>query len=116
MIEIKNKKAVELKLIELVSDLRKKRFQKTDKHSGISFLITAAFYYLGARKAGYYPKTSKTHWWLENDKGEILDLATLEVENLEKHYQKGEWGSFDYTPSERVQTLMERIKSMCKHG
>jgi len=104
---------------ELTDDLLKEEF----KGSGIPtlghcYVATEAYYHLWGKDDGFFPVRAKddegiTHWWLENEEGEIIDVTYLQyaVRGMTPPYDKGKRGGFlTKEPSERAKILMKRIE------
>jgi hypothetical protein len=78
---------------------------------GLCYVMTEALYHNGGREAGYRPYHAKwlgiSHWWLQNTKGEIIDL-TADQFRFPFPYQRGRVGGFlTKLPSKRTQKLMK---------
>jgi D-Tyr-tRNAtyr deacylase len=73
----------------------------------------AAYHLLGAKNSGWRPTRINvneiTHWWLENNNGDILDITATQF-NFPVNYQAGRHTSFLTTkPSKRAQILIKMV-------
>jgi hypothetical protein len=56
----------------------------------------------------------KSHWWLLDENGRVIDLILSPRETSEFPYHRGRRRPFRHTPagiSRRAQTIVERVKS-----
>jgi hypothetical protein len=116
MIRIKRYTSI---LLNLTDDLLKEEF----KGSGIPtlghcYIASEAYYHLWGKDEGFFPVRAKdeegiTHWWLENNEGEIIDLTYTQylARGIKPPYDKGKRGGFlTKEPSKRSKILMEKIE------
>ncbi len=100
-------------LDNLTPDLLKKGFGGKHPLSGHCYVATEALYHLMEDKS-YFPVRAKdingvTHWWLENDKGQIIDLTREQYTDMPP-YEAGKRGGFlTKNPSKRAQELIRRV-------
>ena len=56
----------------------------------------------------------KSHWWLLDSRGRVIDLTLAPRESSDFPYQRGKRRPFRYTSagiSRRAQTIVERVKT-----
>lgn len=82
--------------------------------TGHCYVATEAYYHLRGRALGFVPHVwsgeGKTHWWLQNAAGEILDLTAEQFADPARLYPDGRGSGFlTRQPSRRAQTVMDRV-------
>lgn len=95
-------------------DLRQKRYRgDSNPFCGHCYIATEALFHLYGKTHGYTPRVTRiadeTHWWLENQNGDILD-PTADQLPKKFNYQGRACGFLTKNPSKRCQTLVERMK------
>lgn len=91
-----------------------KKYDKYDHPlSGMCYFASEALYHLGAKELGFKPKRFKykgvSHWWLENESGEVIDL-TKEQFPFKFPYKCGKFTAFlTKTPSKRAQIVIKNV-------
>src|SRR5438093_7833552 len=89
------------------------------RYDGFAYLAAEAYFHLaGGRDAGLRPMQlkhrGKSHWWLLDPSGRVIDLALGPRETSKFPYHRGKSRPFRYTPagiSRRAQTVVERVRS-----
>ena len=81
-------------------------------------LSGAYFHLAGGYDGGLHPiqlkRRSKSHWWLVDGEGRVIDLTLGPRESSSFPYHRGKRRPFRHTPagvSRRAQTIVERVKS-----
>jgi hypothetical protein len=85
---------------------------------GFAYPAAEAYFHLaGGYAAGLHPThlkhRGKSHWWLTNADGHIIDLTLATREKSDFPYHRGHRRPFRHTPagiSRRAQTIVERVK------
>lgn len=104
---------------ELTDNLLLKEFKGTGIPTlGHCYVATEAYYHLWGKEDGFFPVRAKddegiTHWWLENDEGEIIDITSLQyiIRGMTPPYDRGKRGGFlTKEPSKRTKSLIKRIE------
>lgn len=105
------------KAITKSDDLRQTRYRgDPDPYCGHCYIATEALFHLYGKSHGYTPRVTRvadeTHWWLENQRGNILDPTADQFRKRfeQFNYQGRPCGFLTKNPSKRCQILMERMK------
>jgi hypothetical protein len=85
---------------------------------GYAYVAAEAYFHLaGGYDAGLQPMQlkhrGKSHWWLLDPSGRVIDLTLAPRETSKYPYQRGQRRTFRWTPagiSQRAQTIVERVK------
>jgi hypothetical protein len=100
----------------LSEDLLKPGYGGEHPMQGHCYTATEALYHLlGGKESGYHPVRLRlpdgiTHWWLENDLGEVIDATHDQFGGESVPYDEGRAGGFlTAEPSKRAQELMRRV-------
>jgi hypothetical protein len=101
---------------ELAQDQYRSGFGKFD---GFAYVAAEAYFHLaGGWDAGLRPMQlkyrGKSHWWLLDADGRVVDLVLGPRETSKFPYDRGQSRPFRYTPagiSRRARTVVERVKS-----
>jgi hypothetical protein len=101
---------------ELLNDDHLNGFGKFD---GFAYVAAEAYFHLaGGYDAGLHPmqlkRRDKSHWWLVDAEGGVIDLTLGPRESSNFPYQQGTRRPFRYTPagiSRRAQTIVERVRA-----
>ena len=109
-------KKLKTKIIENLSDdLLKKEYLNSpnkNKFTGHCYVASECYYHLSNEKLKpYYVKhENSTHWFLRNERDEIIDLTAKQF-NTSVPYSKGKRAAFltNY-PSKRCKVLIKRIQ------
>lgn len=113
----KLKKEVQAVLTEeLAQDRYRSGFGRFD---GFAYVAAEAYFHLaGGYEAGLRPMQlkyrGKSHWWLVDPAGRIIDLTLGPRESSSFPYHRGKRRPFRYTPagiSRRAHTIVERVKA-----
>jgi hypothetical protein len=88
------------------------------KFDGHSYVASEAYWHLcGGKDSGLQPmqlnRDGKSHWWLVDPKGRVIDLTLGRGEKSDFPYEEGSARGFRYTPkgmSNRAATVVERVK------
>jgi hypothetical protein len=113
----KLKREVQAVLTEdLAQDQYRSGFGKFD---GFAYVAAEAYFHLaGGWDAGLRPMQlkyrGKSHWWLLDPSGRVIDLTLGPREPSSFPYHRGQRRPFRYTPagiSRRAQTVVERVKA-----
>jgi hypothetical protein len=111
------KRAVQAVLTdELAQDRYRNGFGRFD---GFAYVAAEAYFHLaGGYDAGLKPMQfkhrGKSHWWLLDSSGRVIDLTLAPRERSSFPYHRGHRRTFRYTPagiSRRAQTVVERVKA-----
>jgi hypothetical protein len=102
---------------ELAQDQYRSGFGRFD---GFAYVAAEAYFHLaGGYDAGLQPMQLKhrgrSHWWLLDSDGRVIDLTLAPRETSSFPYHRGHRRPFRYTPagiSRRAQTVLERIKAL----
>jgi hypothetical protein len=89
------------------------------RYDGFAYPATEAYFHLaGGYPAGLHPMhlkhRGKSHWWLEDSRGLVIDLTLAPRETSDFPYHRGKRRPFRYTPaglSRRAQTIVERARA-----
>jgi hypothetical protein len=101
---------------ELALDQYRSGFGRFD---GFAYVAAEAYFHLaGGYDAGFHPVQlkyrAKSHWWLLDRDGRVIDLTLGPRESSRFPYHRGTRRAFRYTPagiSRRAQTIVERVKA-----
>lgn len=101
---------------ELAQDQYRSGFGRYD---GFAYVAAEAYFHLAAGwDAGLSPMQlkyrGKSHWWLVDSDGRVIDLTLGPRESSSFPYHRGKRRPFRYTPagiSRRAQTIVERVKA-----
>ena len=89
------------------------------RYDGFACPAAEAYFHLaGGYAAGLTPMQlrhrGRSHWWLLDSDGRVIDLALAPRETSDFPYHRGHRRPFRYTPaglSRRAQTIVERVKA-----
>ena len=89
------------------------------RFDGLAYLAAEAYFHLaGGYDAGLHPMQlkyrGKSHWWLLDSEGRVIDLTLAPRETSAFPYNRGRRRAFRHTPagiSRRAQTVVERVKA-----
>ena len=89
------------------------------RYDGFAYAAAEAYLQLaGGYDAGLYPvqhkHRGKSHWWLVDDSGRVIDLTLAPRESSSFPYERGSRRPFRYTPagiSRRAQAIVDRVKA-----
>ena len=89
------------------------------RYDGFAYPAAEAYFHLAGRyDAGLHPMhlkhRGKSHWWLVDSDGRVIDLALGPRESSDFAYHRGKRRPFRYTPaglSRRAQTVVERVRA-----
>ena len=101
---------------ELAQDQYRSGFGKFD---GFAYVAAEAYFHLaGGYDTGLHPMQlkyrGKSHWWLLDTSGRVIDLTLRPREASKFPYHRGHRRTFRYTPagiSRRAQTVVERVRA-----
>ena len=101
---------------ELAQDQYRSGFGRYD---GFAYVGAEAYFHLaGGWGAGLRPMQlkhrGKSHWWLVDADGRVIDLVLGPRETSKFPYHRGQCRPFRYTPagiSRRAQTVVERVRA-----
>ena len=87
------------------------------RYDGFAYVAAEAYFHLaGGYDAGLHPMhlehRGKSHWWLVDGGGRVIDMTLAPRETSSFPYQRGKRRPFRYTPariSRRAQTIAERV-------
>jgi hypothetical protein len=87
------------------------------RYDGFAYVAAEAYFQLaGGYDAGLHPvhlkRRGKSHWWLVDEGGRVIDLTLAPRETSSFPYQRGKRRPFRYTPagiSRRARTVVERV-------
>src|SRR5262249_20139119 len=90
-----------------------------DTGQGFAYVAAEAYFHLaGGYDAGLQPMhlryRGKSHWWLIDKDGRVVDLTTSSRDRPTFPYGRGEHRTFRYTPagiSRRAATIVERVRA-----
>lgn len=119
-----NSKLIDLIKLNLTKDLLKKPYRKLNEENptyGHCYVATETMYHMMVESnlndpfKPYYGKDKDniTHWWLENNIGDKLDITSDQYTLVGKKppYHVGRRASFlTNHPSKRAKILMEKVK------
>ncbi len=100
---------------ELAQDQYRSGFGRFD---GFAYVAAEAYFHLaGGYDAGLHPMQlkyrGKSHWWLVDHDGRVIDLVLGPRERSSFPYHRGKRRPFRYTPagiSRRARTIAERVR------
>lgn len=104
----------------LSRDLLSPKYQKIVPENahpviGHCYIATEAAFHLFGKEHGYYPFVRRdgriTHWWLQNEKGQIIDVTIAQVGD-NYPYHEGHKQNMQSTPSKRARKLIRRVKRL----
>ena len=89
------------------------------RYDGFAYVAAEAYFHLaGGHDAGLRPThlryRGKSHWWLVDAEGRVIDLTLGPRETSRFPYHRGKRRPFRYTPaglSRRALTIVERVRS-----
>jgi hypothetical protein len=89
------------------------------RYDGLAYVAAEAYFHLaGGYDAGLAPMQlkhrGKSHWWLLDTSGRVIDLTLAPRETSSFPYHRGHKRVFRYTPagiSRRAQTVVERVRA-----
>ena len=89
------------------------------RYDGFAYVAAEAYFHLaGGYAAGLQPmqlkRRGKSHWWLLDKDGRVIDLTLAPRETSDFPYQRGHRRPFRHTPagiSRRAQTIVERVRA-----
>jgi hypothetical protein len=89
------------------------------KFDGFAYVAAEAYFHIaGGYDAGLQPMQlkyrGKSHWWLLDPSGRVIDLTLGPRETSKFPYHRGQRRPFRYTPagiSRRAQTVVERVRA-----
>ena len=89
------------------------------RFDGFAYVAAEAYFHLaGGYDAGLQPMQlkhrGKSHWWLLDPSGRVIDLTLGPREPSKFPYHRGHRRTFRYTPagiSRRAQTVVERVRA-----
>jgi hypothetical protein len=101
---------------ELIQDQYRSGHGRFD---GCAYVAAEAYFHLaGGAGSGLQPmqlkRRGKSHWWLLDDKGRVIDLTLGPREKSNFPYHRGQKRGFRYTPagiSKRAQTVVDRVRA-----
>jgi hypothetical protein len=101
---------------ELAQDQYRSGFGRFD---GFAYVAAEAYFHLaGGYDTGLHPMQlkyrGKSHWWLLDTSGRVIDLTLGPREASKFPYHRGHRRTFRYTPagiSRRAQTVVERVRA-----
>jgi hypothetical protein len=114
-----NSKAVPAPADKLRREVRAALTDDLDAGQGLAYVAAEAYFHLaGGYDAGLHPVQLKfrgrSHWWLVDAGGRVIDLTLAAPETSKFPYGRGKRRPFRYTPagiSRRAQTVVERVKA-----
>jgi hypothetical protein len=88
-------------------------------YDGFAYVAAEAYFHLaGGYAAGLHPMQlrhrGKSHWWLVDSEGRVVDLTLGPRETSKLPYERGKRRPFRYTPagiSRRAQAIVERVRA-----
>lgn len=89
------------------------------RYDGFAYVAAEAYFHLaGGYDAGLHPThlkhRGKSHWWLVDGDGRVIDLTLAPRETSSFPYQRGTRRPFRHTPaglSRRARTIVERVEA-----
>jgi hypothetical protein len=89
------------------------------RYDGFAYPAAEAYFHLaGGYAAGLQPMhlkhRGKSHWWLLDSQGRVIDLTLAPRESSDFPYHRGQRRPFRYTPaglSRRAQTIAEQVRA-----
>jgi hypothetical protein len=93
--------------------------EDVDAGQGFAYVAAEAYFHLaGGYDAGLHPMQlkfrGKSHWWLVDSDGRVIDLVLGPRERSSFPHHRGKRRPFRYTPagiSRRAQTIVERVRA-----
>jgi hypothetical protein len=90
-----------------------------DSGQGFAYVAAEAYFHLaGGYDAGLHPVhlkyRGKSHWWLTDEEGRVIDLTLASRERSSFPYERGVRRPFRHTRagiSRRAQTVVERVRA-----
>jgi hypothetical protein len=107
----------------LTDDLRSNVYRRGyGRYDGFAYVAAEAYLHLaGGYGAGFHPVhlkyRSKSHWWLVDSQGRVIDLTLAPRESSSFPYHRGTSRPFRFTPagiSRRARTIVERVHAARK--
>ncbi|HEY3191429.1 MAG TPA: hypothetical protein VGJ61_01495 [Solirubrobacterales bacterium] len=104
----------------LTDELARDRYRSGHgRYGGFAYVAAEAYFHLaGGYDAGLQPMQlkhrGKSHWWLLDSSGRVIDLTLAPAETSSFPYHRGHRRPFRYTPagiSRRAQAIVERVES-----
>jgi hypothetical protein len=104
----------------LTDDLGQEQYRSGfGRFDGFAYVAAEAYFHLaGGYDAGLHPmqlkRRGKSHWWLLDPSGRVIDLTLGPRETSNFPYRRGQRRPFRYTPagiSRRAQTVVERVRA-----
>jgi len=91
------------------------------RYDGFGYVAAEAYFHLaGGYGAGLQPMQlkhrGKSHWWLLDARGRVIDLTLGHRETSRFPYHRGSRRTFRWTPagiSRRAQAIVDRVKADC---
>jgi hypothetical protein len=88
------------------------------RYDGFAYPAAEAYFHLaGGYAAGLHPvhlkRRGKSHWWLVDENGRVIDLTLAPRETSDYPYDRGRRRPFRYTRaglSRRAQAIVERVE------
>ena len=89
------------------------------RFDGFAYVAAEAYFHLaGGYDSGLHPmqrkRRGKSHWWLVDADGRVIDLTLGPRESSDFPYNRGQRRPFRYTPagiSRRAQAIVERVQA-----
>jgi hypothetical protein len=111
------KREIQAALTDELADARNRNGR--GRFDGFAYVAAEAYFHLaGGYEAGLHPVQlryrGKSHWWLLDSDGRIVDLTLGPRETSDFPYHRGKRRPFRYTPagiSRRAQTVVERVRA-----
>ena len=102
---------------KLKREVRAALSEELDTGQGFAYVAAEAYFRLaGGYDAGLHPVQhryrGRSHWWLVDGDGHVIDLVLGPRESSKFPYHRGKRRPFRYTPagiSRRAQTIVERV-------
>ena len=104
----------------LTDELRSEEHRRgRGRYDGFAYPAAEAYFHLaGGHPVGLQPmhlkRRGKSHWWLLDSHGRVIDLTLGPRETSDFPYHRGERRPFRYTPaglSRRARTIAERVRA-----
>ena len=94
------------------------------RYDGFAYPAAEAYFHLaGGDAAGLHPvqlkRRGKSHWWLVDEDGRVIDLTLAPRETSDFPYDRGKRRPFRYTRaglSRRAQAIVERVNPSGRDG
>ncbi len=111
------KREVQAVLTDELADQRNRTGK--GRYDGFAYVAAEAYFHLaGGYAAGLQPMQvrhrGKSHWWLIDTEGRVIDLTLAPRESSRFPYEKGKRHPFRYTPSglsRRALDIVERVRA-----